>query len=506
MSSNIPPTFPAFCLFIHGVFKSQEPPLRALAEWLRAACDFCHTSKIKCSGGKQCSSCSSLNMACSYSYTRHTGRPRGARNRKTLERVQQFQVELDLRSITDGGGAPSIRDMTTSAPELQSRTETSARENGTSSQNESLLHLQSNDPYVGDMLDGQSGGNSAFDDAMDSDLYEVESEFHSDSTLIPGLLSPAVTVTPFQPISKTPSFGTDDVEANLMQSQNEQLLEHEHQTTFEASNPAEPSDISSMDMLTDMSALDPQLPRSNICNCISNLSLGLSRLATSSYMAQTVDTLEDTLSSTRVVLSTTAECFACHCHSAGPRMVVLLLIASSISLIANIISNQCASSGQTAVVVSDTTWPNRVIQHSRSPRRLSESDLVDSSLHKASGISGPKFNRYLPTMREERLMRSALLLNAIDQTCTASRRLLQLANNYRLSLQSGGGLHVDQTSAMLFFSRLPSTMRMSSTGRQSETTMVQGLQYICETMEQIARDMSRHAEDFAIFHRQASKR
>ncbi|KAK4694500.1 C6 transcription factor GliZ, partial [Lecanoromycetidae sp. Uapishka_2] len=54
---------------------------------LRTACDVCHQSKMKCSGGKPCSGCRDAGYDCSYSFSNRSGRPKGTKNKRTLERM-----------------------------------------------------------------------------------------------------------------------------------------------------------------------------------------------------------------------------------------------------------------------------------------------------------------------------------------------------------------------------------------------------------------------------------
>lgn len=50
----------------------------------RSACDACHQSKIRCSGGNPCISCSVSDSPCNYSAISRLGRPKGSRNKRTL--------------------------------------------------------------------------------------------------------------------------------------------------------------------------------------------------------------------------------------------------------------------------------------------------------------------------------------------------------------------------------------------------------------------------------------
>ncbi|KAH8821293.1 hypothetical protein F5884DRAFT_82671 [Xylogone sp. PMI_703] len=53
---------------------------------LRSACDNCHHGKTKCSGGQPCNACSEAGIRCVYSMSNKLGRPKGSKNKQTLER------------------------------------------------------------------------------------------------------------------------------------------------------------------------------------------------------------------------------------------------------------------------------------------------------------------------------------------------------------------------------------------------------------------------------------
>lgn len=59
---------------------------------LRSACDLCHQGKVKCSGGTPCDGCDRLGVRCIYSTSNRTGRPKGVKNKKTLERIKQLRA------------------------------------------------------------------------------------------------------------------------------------------------------------------------------------------------------------------------------------------------------------------------------------------------------------------------------------------------------------------------------------------------------------------------------
>lgn len=54
---------------------------------LRSTCDLCHQGKIKCSGGNPCTACERSDVRCHYSVSNRIGRPKGVKNKKTLEMV-----------------------------------------------------------------------------------------------------------------------------------------------------------------------------------------------------------------------------------------------------------------------------------------------------------------------------------------------------------------------------------------------------------------------------------
>ena len=66
---------------------------------LRTACDFCHRAKMKCSGGHPCDGCKDSGFGCSYSVSNRIGRPKGTKNKRTLERLSRETAENQGKSI-----------------------------------------------------------------------------------------------------------------------------------------------------------------------------------------------------------------------------------------------------------------------------------------------------------------------------------------------------------------------------------------------------------------------
>ncbi|KAL7933871.1 hypothetical protein V8C35DRAFT_302636 [Trichoderma chlorosporum] len=73
---------------------------------LRSACDLCHASKIRCTGGQPCKRCCNSNLSCTYSYMAKLGKPKGSRNKRTLERL----------SLAVGDGAMATMKEPTAVP------------------------------------------------------------------------------------------------------------------------------------------------------------------------------------------------------------------------------------------------------------------------------------------------------------------------------------------------------------------------------------------------------
>lgn len=90
--------------------RQMEPvstPLREVANAqprkLRAACDQCHASKLKCPGGNPpCKRCEGSGQSCHYSLAARMGKPPGSKNRKTLERLRRANSNLDGHDSIDG--------------------------------------------------------------------------------------------------------------------------------------------------------------------------------------------------------------------------------------------------------------------------------------------------------------------------------------------------------------------------------------------------------------------
>lgn len=84
--SNFQP--PAIYIIMHEARQNLGPERTRL----RSACDFCHQSKVRCSGGNPCSGCYKLRLRCNYSDSKRTGRPRGVKNKRTLQRLQGLEA------------------------------------------------------------------------------------------------------------------------------------------------------------------------------------------------------------------------------------------------------------------------------------------------------------------------------------------------------------------------------------------------------------------------------
>jgi hypothetical protein len=98
--------------------KSREPsPDQVIPQTprLRAACESCHGSKVKCLGGKPCARCITNRLDCVYLPAAKIGKPKGSRNKSTLERLrreenqrleaEQAKISFQRRplNIVDGG-------------------------------------------------------------------------------------------------------------------------------------------------------------------------------------------------------------------------------------------------------------------------------------------------------------------------------------------------------------------------------------------------------------------
>lgn len=75
---------------------------------LRSACDFCHTAKVKCSGGSACDRCRAQDLPCTYSVAMRAGKPKGSCNRKTLDKHARIRQQHAVRHASlDWGWSPS---------------------------------------------------------------------------------------------------------------------------------------------------------------------------------------------------------------------------------------------------------------------------------------------------------------------------------------------------------------------------------------------------------------
>jgi hypothetical protein len=64
----------------------------ASSKKLRSACNLCHQTKVKCSGGRPCDGCRSLGIDCLVVLSKQIGRPKGTRNRATMDLFTRYQA------------------------------------------------------------------------------------------------------------------------------------------------------------------------------------------------------------------------------------------------------------------------------------------------------------------------------------------------------------------------------------------------------------------------------
>lgn len=76
---------------------------------LRSACDRCHQSKMKCSGGMPCTGCFNSGEDCCYSVSNRSGRPKGAKNKRSNGQM----------SVAQQATLPSLSPMPSSTPSQQ---------------------------------------------------------------------------------------------------------------------------------------------------------------------------------------------------------------------------------------------------------------------------------------------------------------------------------------------------------------------------------------------------
>ena len=71
---------------------------------LRRACNGCHRMKLRCSGTKPCARCQDTGNDCAYAFVAKLGKPRGSRNKKTIERERERQRQVSAAASEQGEG------------------------------------------------------------------------------------------------------------------------------------------------------------------------------------------------------------------------------------------------------------------------------------------------------------------------------------------------------------------------------------------------------------------
>jgi hypothetical protein len=73
---------------------------------LRRACNLCHQMKLRCTGTNPCARCQDTGCECIYGLAAKLGKPKGVRNKKTLQRLQNKDAMSTETSPEKGGVAP----------------------------------------------------------------------------------------------------------------------------------------------------------------------------------------------------------------------------------------------------------------------------------------------------------------------------------------------------------------------------------------------------------------
>ena len=94
---------------------------RGYTQKLRSACDPCHHAKVKCSEDKPCARCRNNNLQCTHSYAIKAGKPKGSKNQKTLQRLEQNRLEAEnskkTASTASHGSADATRKRSRERPD-----------------------------------------------------------------------------------------------------------------------------------------------------------------------------------------------------------------------------------------------------------------------------------------------------------------------------------------------------------------------------------------------------
>ncbi|KAI1407384.1 hypothetical protein F5Y13DRAFT_174970 [Hypoxylon sp. FL1857] len=75
---------------------------------LRSACDSCHKSKIRCSGGNPCLTCLISKGRCAYSLGNRLGRPKGSKNKRAVRNESKSKRD-ETREDKDGNNSGGCR-------------------------------------------------------------------------------------------------------------------------------------------------------------------------------------------------------------------------------------------------------------------------------------------------------------------------------------------------------------------------------------------------------------
>ncbi|KUJ11560.1 uncharacterized protein LY89DRAFT_227318 [Mollisia scopiformis] len=294
------------------------------AKKLRHACNSCHRAKVKCSRGTPCAGCAASGDRCVYSESNRAGRPRGTKNKRTLDLMNANAASNSSersRSRTPSDPQPpmsSAMNSGMSTPALMSGMPTP---NISPEMVNNLSFLDSRDAFW-----TFGGPGTGFDDFPTDALLDASSALNT---------------------STSHMFGNDPILSHDFDKNPLGLFSHTDLTVDYFSLPLTPSSTSS--------------PSSNSskCSCLNHHAKLLVRLKTL-WQATTPPPIDVVLDGVKQVLEPWKQFIQCHICQPDEDQEALLLSAMSFRVVLRLLQRVCNRSTEFDAFFDDGTAGLRV--------------------------------------------------------------------------------------------------------------------------------------------------
>ncbi|CZR60186.1 uncharacterized protein PAC_10082 [Phialocephala subalpina] len=412
------------------------------AKKLRHACNSCHRAKVKCSRGTPCAGCAASGDRCVYSESNRAGRPRGTKNKRTL----------DLMNANSASNDSSSRRERSRTPPQKQNSMNSAMNSGLSTP-----ALMSGLPTPNPSISPEMVNNLSFLDSRDA-FWSYGGEFSDFSTTDDLLNASSALHTSLSTNSLFP---------------NDPILSHDFDKNplglFGSCSTDLSADYFSLP-LTPSSSSPTSSDNSSKCSCLQHHAKLLCRLKTL-WQASTPPPIDVVLDGVKQVLEPWKQFIQCHICQPDEDQEALLLSAMSFRVVLRLLQRVCNKSEL------DTMFDDIAVKQQQQQQWMMGGNNMGLRVGNYD-ITGDEQSLVLDLLVSQTLGKIQFALECLKERSTSRSRATSLSSNGNFDIQMSGGERegtpdVDYVQQLL--GNLESTVQVLHRGLKSNNLMAASL-------------------------------